>query len=115
VQSILRKTLSDSHIAAVTISLLLFFSLKSFLQALPHPLFAIFGFVVMAMATFNGPHISHSLDFVDKMMLLDTALFLYNALTCFIAAWLVSRWIYQVTPLRVLSAYWSKLSRRKDE
>lgn len=114
-QSTLRKILADSHIAAVTISLLLFFSLKSFLQALPHPLLDALGFVITAVAIRGVPYIPHPLDVADKMTLLGTAPLLYNALTCFIAASLMSRWIYRATPLRVLSAYWSKLSGRKDE
>lgn len=103
-QSTLRKILADSHIAAVTISLLLFFSLKSFLQALSHPLLDAFRFVITAVAIRGIPYIPHSLDFADKMTLLGTASLLYNAFTCFIAAWLVSRWIYRATPLRILSA-----------
>jgi len=115
VQVSLRKLLGDSHIPAVTISLLLFFSLKSFLQALPHPLMRVFGFVITAVAIRDVPYIPHPLDVADKMTLVGTASLLYNALTCFIAAWLVSHWIYRATPLHVLSTYWSKLSRRKDE
>jgi hypothetical protein len=115
VQVSLRKTLGDSHIGAVTIALLLFISLKSLLQALPHPLMRVFGFVITAVAIRDVPYIPHPLDVADKMTLLGTASLLYNAFTCFIAAWLMSRWIYRATPLRILSSYWSKLSRREDE
>jgi hypothetical protein len=107
-----RKILADSHIAAVAISMLLFFSIQSGFLALWGPLYHAVTFLITAIAIRGVPYVSPGFDFEDRMMVIATSTYLFKALINFAAARLLSRSIYGVGPLRCLSQYRTKLARR---
>lgn len=111
VKSSLRKILADSHISAVAISVLLFWSLDSAFWALCGPVSRAVGFLFTAVAILDIPYFSRTLTIVDRFTLFVTFSSLFNSLVYLTAAGLLSRWVYGMGPLRSLSKYHTKLAR----
>ncbi|MGB6386326.1 MAG: hypothetical protein WBD25_15565 [Terriglobales bacterium] len=109
-----REILADSHTAAVTIAVLLVWSLDGAFRAVWGPAFRAVSFLVTAVAIFNIPYFSPTLDVADRLTLIATFSYLYSAAISLLAACLLSRWVYGVGPLRSLMNYRSKLTRRRD-
>jgi len=107
----LREILADSHIAAVSIAVLLLWSLIWGFHALWIPLARAANFVFTAVAILGIPYLGPA-TIVDRLLLNTTSLFLFNALLSLAAAWLLSRWVYGVGPLRSLSKYRTRLAGR---
>jgi hypothetical protein len=114
----LRKTLADSHVAAVTIAVLLFSSISAAFMAL-------WGFIDGALYTLAAeaaakPSLADlNLDYATSRMLSEamdnlpvTLSLMVSAFVCMFAAWLLSRWTYGVGPLRTLGSYRDRLSRK---
>ena len=108
----LREVLADSHIAAVAIAVLLFWSLDEVFWALWDPLCRVAAFLFTAIAILDIPYYSPGLSYKDRLTLVSTFLYLYSAVISLSAAWLLSHWVYGVGPFRCLSAYRSRLPRR---
>ncbi len=108
----LREVLAVSHIASVTIAVLLVWSLDSAFRALWEPLSRIASFLFTALAIFDIPYFSISLNGSNRFTLITTSSYLLAAVISFASAWLVSRWVYGVGPLRSLGTYRSRLVRR---
>jgi hypothetical protein len=108
----LRKILADSHVAAVAIAVLLFWSLDWTSRGLCGPLYRAADFLFTAVAILGIPYFSRTLTLADFLMLIRAFFYLIDALIAFAAAWLVSRWVYGAGPFRSLSAYWKKPARR---
>ena len=114
----LRKALIDSHVAAITIAILLFSSLSVAFIALWGPANGVLYFLASEAA--GKPHFANlNLDYATRRMLSEELTnlpvwlsFLVSALVCILAAWLLSRWTYGVGPLRALGTYRDKLSRK---
>lgn len=68
------------------------------------------GFLFTAGAILDIPYLSFTLS--ERAILVTTFFYLLGALINFFAAWLVSRWVYGVGPLRSLSTYRSRLTGR---
>jgi hypothetical protein len=109
----LRQVLADSHIAAATIVVLLVWSLDSAFRALWIPVSRAVGFLATAVAIFDIPYFSPALTPADRWMLISSLYFLYSAIVSLLAAWLLSRWVYGVGPIRGLIACRSRLTRGK--
>jgi hypothetical protein len=109
----LSQVLADSHIAAVTIAVLLLWSLDGTFRALWIPVSRAVGFLFTAVAIFDIPYFSPTLTFADRLMLISTFYFLYSAIVSLLAAWLLSRWVYGVGPIRSLVVCRSKLAGRE--
>src|SRR5712691_1302616 len=107
-----RKILAESHISAVAIAVLLFWSLESAFRALWGPVSRAAGFLFTAVAILDIPYFSHTLTLEDRSMLIITFLYLLSALIKLAAAWLLSRWVYGAGPLCSLSKYRMRLARR---
>jgi hypothetical protein len=107
----LRKILADSHVSAVAIAVLLFWSLDSAFRALLGPLFRAVSFLFTAVAILDIPYFSRTLTFIDRVTLFITFSYLFNSLVCLTAAGLLSRWVYGLGPLRSLTKYRTKLVR----
>ena len=105
----LRKILADSHVAAIAIAVLLFWSLDSAFRALLFPLFRAVTFLFTAVAILDIPYFSRTLTFIDSVTLLVTFSNLFSSLVCLTAAGLLSRWVYGLGPLRSLTIYRTKL------
>ena len=108
----IRRTLAESHIAAVVIAMLLVWSMESFLLALWMPGYRFGGFVIVAIAIHGIPYMSPGFNFEDRVMVLTTSMYLANALIGIGAAWVLSRCVYGVGPFKYLSQYRTKLARR---
>ena len=101
----LRQTLADSHVAAVAILLLLFWSFQWTIEALWEPVSRLAKFLFTAVAILDIPYISPTFDAPDRFMLIDTCLFLFFALSSITAAWLLSQCTYGEGPFRSLGRY----------
>lgn len=108
----LREILAESHVAAVTIVALLFWSLDWGFRGLWDPFLRVADFVITAVAILGIPYFSKTLTVVDRLLLIETFYYLFSAFACVAAAWLLSRWVYGVGPLRSLSKYYSRLIGR---
>jgi len=101
----LRQVLADSHIAAVTIAVLLLWSIDGAFRALWGPVSHAVGFLFTAVAILDIPYFSPTLTLADRFMLITTSAYLYTAAVTFSAAWLLSRWVYGIGPVRTLTRY----------
>ncbi|MGB7283529.1 MAG: hypothetical protein WBE13_14785 [Candidatus Acidiferrum sp.] len=108
----LREFLADSHISAVAIAVLLLWSLELAAKALWGALSVAASFLFTAVAILDIPYFSPTLTRVDRLMWIATGFYLFNASMSLAAAWLLSRWVYGVGPLRSLSKYRANLARR---
>jgi hypothetical protein len=109
----LRRVLADSHVAAVAIALLLLWALNGAFWTLWDPVYRMGRFLFTAIAIWDIPYFSIKPTAIDRLMLISTFYFLYSALVSLLAAWLLSRWVYGVGPLRSLAVCRSKLIGRK--
>lgn len=105
----LHKMLIDSHVAAAAVALLLMFSGIDFVSALWMPFSRVGAFIATAIAILDIPYLS--LDLFTRLYLYESALRLVEALLGFGAAWILSRHIYGVGPLRCLQTCGSKIRR----
>ena len=110
----LRTALAGSHISAVAVAVLLVWSLDQGFRALAHPLARIINFLSDRVTIFNIPSASSMLGIADFVALNITFTYLFNAMICLAAAWLLSRWAYGTGPLRALSKYGARASRRDN-
>jgi hypothetical protein len=110
----LRKVLADSHVAAVTIAVLLMWVLDAAFRGLWYPAYDLGAFVLTGIAIWDIPYISPTLTVADRLMLITTGYFVYSAIVCFFAAWLLSRWVYGMGPLRSLTTCGRKLIGGKN-
>jgi hypothetical protein len=111
VRPTLRGVLADSHMGEVSIAVLLLRALESGVKALQGPLFRFADFLVTAAAIRGIPYHSGTSILIDLAIPL---VYLTEAMTAFVAAWLVSRWVYGVGPFRSLSKCRARLTRRSD-
>ncbi len=110
-RSSLREVLAESHIAAVAIAVLLFWTFEASLEVLGPPMFRVLEFLITALAIWDVPY--GSFGFTDVNMIL-TGSYLYGAIVSLFAAWLLSRWVFGVGPLRSLAAYRSRVRPQND-
>lgn len=107
----LRKTLLDSHIAAVTVAALLLESCAAFYLAANRVVcHGVFFFQLIA-----NHHLSTALwklEYEDPDTLFVALTCLFDSAAMVLAAWIVSRWVYGVGPLRCLGSYREKLTRK---
>jgi hypothetical protein len=109
----LRQILAESHIAAVTIAVLLLWSLDGAFRAMWGPVSGAIRFLVTAVLILDIPYFSPTLTFQDRLMLVTAGAYMSGAVVSFSAAWLLSRWVYGVGPSCVLKRYRKNLIGRK--
>lgn len=107
----LREILADSHVAAVTIVVLLLWSIDSAFRALWDPLYAVLSFLFTAVAILDIPYISAGPGIMYRPMWIMTSFYLFSSITCLFTARLLSRWAYGMGPLRSLSQYRVRIGR----
>lgn len=112
VEPSLRKILTDCHISAIAIAVLLFWCLDRLFLALWGwlPWAAKFSFT--ALAHFQAPYVSLSLTFADRLVLLTTVSHFFSAFFTLAAASLLSQLVYGAGPVSSLSNYRTRLARR---
>jgi hypothetical protein len=106
----LREILSKSHIAAITIAILLFWFVDAIFQALLPFIYDASNFVFTAIAIFDIPYISSKLDISGSLMFA----YLFTAGASLLAAYILSHWVYRLGPFAALASYSSKLAWRKN-
>ncbi|MGA7794188.1 MAG: hypothetical protein WCA19_14225 [Candidatus Acidiferrales bacterium] len=112
-----REVLAYSHIAAIAIAVLLVWSIDSGVKAVLSLLVLAFEFsdsVVTAglMWWQNGINLMRSRDmFFDPSLFVMTMKYFFWTVSSFGAAWIVSRCVYGVGPLRTLSTYRTRVAR----
>ena len=110
-KSSLREILAGSHIAAIAMAVLLLWSIDWGFRVLWSPLPRVATFLATAVAIRGIPYFPSTLTGADRAMLVSTLLYLFGALACTAAAWLLSRWVYGVGLFRSLSEYRVILTR----
>src|SRR6266487_4644827 len=110
----LRKILADSHVSAVAIAVLLFWSLDYAFWALWGPLSPAANLLFKAVTILDIPYFPRTFTITDRFTLFITFSYLLNSLVCLAAAGLLSRWVYGMGPLRSLSKYRIRPERRND-
>jgi hypothetical protein len=104
-----RQILAESCIPAVTIVVLIIWALDSGVRALKAPLFGVTDFVINAMAIRGIPYGSGRFFWGPWITPLSYA---FTALIYLGAAWILSRWVFGMGPLRSLRECCAKLVRR---
>lgn len=106
--------MAESHVSAVAIAVLIYWSLYWGFNALWNPIARAANFLFTAIAIRDIPYFSSTFTSADRFALSITLRFLFNAFVCLAAAWLLSRWVYGSGPLRSLSKYRTKLGRSNN-
>jgi hypothetical protein len=117
VQASLRKVLIDSHVAAITIVVLIFYSAVFFTKlafAMSEPALEVVFYIATAVAIRGIPSAPVTRYYITDYLLPATLPNLLFALIALAGAWLLSSWVYGTGPLRTLSNYRNKLSRKTN-
>jgi hypothetical protein len=107
-----RKILADSHVAAVAIAVLLTSALDWIFDALWSPFIRVADFVFDAIAILGIPSGSLHWGFTDPGALTVALSYCLYAFISIVASWLLSRWVYGMTPISTLRAYHARFARR---
>jgi hypothetical protein len=110
----LRQILADSHVAAVTIAVLLLGALDGVFRALWGLGSRVLTFLFMTVAILDIPYFSSTLTLADRSMLIVAFYYLYGAVVSLSAAWLLSRWVFGVGPFHSLNRYWKNFVGRNN-
>jgi hypothetical protein len=107
----LRTLLAESHVADVAILVLLFRSLAEGIRVIGPPLKHASAFVFTAIAIRDIPYYELGLSPSERMELVQFLAHLISCLVAAASAWILSRWVYQVGPVRSLSERFKTLPR----
>lgn len=113
----LNKILTDSHISAVAVAVLLLWSITYGSLALSY-LLVLAGEFLFSLASdvstwWRGGLIPSSGEMLfDRMLFVMALEYLFRTLVVFGAAWIVSRCVYGAGPLRSLSQHRARVARR---
>lgn len=109
----LRETLVESKVAAVSIALLMLWSIDATFEA-AWPFISRAGmFVFIAAAIQDIPYHSWQLNAWDRLLMVEASSYLGPAVGCALAAMLVSRCIYGSGPFRAMTVCYSKIKGGK--
>ena len=104
------QILADSHIAPVAIAVLLVWSFDWGFRLLWTLFAPAANFLLTALAIRGIPYVYSTL--VDRIAWTVTLVYFLSASINLLAAWLLSRWVYGIGPLRCLSKYRPRLTGR---
>jgi hypothetical protein len=107
----LRTVLADSHVSDIAIAALLLRSLDSAFRVLWPPIAHSATFLFTAIAILDVPYFSRTLGTVGRLQIMEMSKNLISGLIAFASAWLLSRWMYSVGPIRSLSQCCNSLRR----
>lgn len=108
----LRQVLADTHVAAVTIALLLLWALDMAVRGLWDPVYRVGEFLFTAIAIWDIPYLSPSPTTIDRLTLISSGYLLYGSIVSLAAASLLSHRVYGMGPVSLLIAYRTRLSGR---
>jgi hypothetical protein len=101
----LRAVLSESHISAIAVVVLLFLFFDFLIRAVLGPLSAGILFLVTAIAIHGMPYISRRTDIYRELQLTATFYFVVEAAASLAFAWLLSQWTHAAGPVAILKRY----------
>ncbi len=104
--------LAESNVAAVAIAFFILWFLDGAFQSLWIPLYRAGTYLFTAITIFDIP--SFAFTSQDRRDLLISSFYACAALISIFSAWVVSRWVYGVGPLRSLQECGSRLLGRRD-
>ncbi|SRR5258708_820178 len=107
----LREALANSHVSAVAIAVLLFFSVQAMLFGLWVPTFRVLNYLFEAVAILDTPYFARGLTIIDRTQILITSFYFVHAVFSFVAAWTISQWVYGAGPIRALIVHRAALQR----
>jgi hypothetical protein len=107
----LRTMLVESDICHVAIAALLVRSFTTGIKVLGPPLTHAFGFVFTAIAIRDVPYYDLALSGEDRLELIGLIGNLIACITAAASAWTLSRWSYNVGPIRSLNQWANSLRR----
>ncbi|HXT85506.1 MAG TPA: hypothetical protein VN745_00655 [Verrucomicrobiae bacterium] len=110
----LRAALSESHISAIAVAVLLFLFFDFLVRALLGPLSAGIMFLITAIAIRGMPYFPERAAMYRELQLIATFYFLFEAAVSLAFAWLLSKWTYDAAPVTILKRYRPILSRRNN-
>lgn len=108
----LRDILAHSHVAAVTIVVLLLSSFGSIVRGISKPLPEAADYIATAVAIMGPP--TRGFTAMDRIILITAAAYLIDGCVALAAAWLLSRWVYGVGPFRSLGMCGTTITRKDD-
>ena len=106
----IREVLADSHVAAVAIAVLVIGALDSVGEAVWPPLNRILTFLGTAIAIRDIPYFGVTI--LDRMYVSNAVTYGIFAVSNFLAAWILSRWVYGAGPIRSFADCAMRMSRR---
>jgi hypothetical protein len=109
----LREILIDSHVALTTIAVLLLWSMDGAFWGLWPLLSRAAQWLLIAIAIRDIPYFS--ITTAERSIILISAMYFYAAIVSFLAASILSRWVYGVGPLRSLVACGNKLPHWRQD
>lgn len=110
----MRRTLAESHVAAVSIAILLLWAIVAIAEAIWEPLSRLLNFALNAVLILDIPYHATGFTAQDSLSVVVVGTGLLVALACLIAAWVLAKWIYGRGPLAVLGGYHQKMRRSHD-
>ena len=111
--SSIRRALAGSHVAAVTIAILLLWTIDGAFRAFWPPFLRATNYVMMAVATLDVSYLHPKLSYVDRSVLLFSCLYVYGTVVSLSAAWILSLWVYRTGPFGVMRRYHVRFKERK--
>lgn len=113
VKSSVRQALAESYVAAIAIAALLLSSIDEGFRALWPIISRAARYVFTAVAIFDVPYLSPTLNVMDRLTLIETSTYLYGSVVSLFAAWLLSRWVSGVGPFCYLIECKNRFTERK--
>lgn len=108
----LRETLANSHVSAIAIAVLIFYSFDFLVRAFLYVSPRIVDFIATAVAVRGMPYISPRSSVLEQFGLLPPLYSFFAAALSFASAELLSRWVYGVGLFACLRRYRPILARR---
>lgn len=99
----IRDVMARTHVAAVTVAVLLLWSVDASFRAVWPLLSGVLEYVFTAVVILDIPYFSWTVG--HRMDVVWICIYSFSAVAEFCAAWLVSRWVFGVGPLRCLREY----------
>ena len=108
----IRDVLARTHVAAVTVAVLLLWSIDASFRAFWPLLSGVLEYVFTAVAILDIPYFSWTAN--RRFEVAWTCIYTLSAVMEFCAAWLIARWVFGVGPLSCLGKYRVRLYGRKN-
>jgi hypothetical protein len=112
----LRKTLVESHVAAIAIAMMIYLVMDDLVHALVYfvvgPALYAAVFLALAISERELPYFSNPFNSEWAFLYLKPLICILRVIFMFVTIWLFSRSVYGVGPFRCLAAYRNKLMEK---